>query len=77
MRQGEVMTTTARQASDRLTIALLTIAAKGQRAHCSDVETHHYWTSEHPAERARAALACRGCPVGRECGEAAEANDER
>jgi hypothetical protein len=71
------MNTSARLASDKLTIAPLTIAVKGQRAHCSDVATHHYWTSEHPAERARAALACHGCPVGRECGEAAEANDER
>jgi hypothetical protein len=70
-------TATARLASDRLTIALLNSAVRGERPHCSDVETHHYWTSEHPAERALAALACRGCPVGRQCGEAAEANDER
>jgi hypothetical protein len=71
------MTASARLASDRLTIALLNAAVRGERPHCSDVETHNYWTGEHPAERALAALACRGCPVGRECGEAAEANDER
>ena len=74
------MTTTARDArlaSDRLTIALLTIAVQGLRAHCSDVATHHYWTSDHPVERALAVRACRGCPVFVECGEAADANDER
>jgi Transcription factor WhiB len=70
-------TATARQASDRLTIALLTIATQGLRVHCSDPVTHHYWTSEHEAERRLAQLACRDCPVGRECGEAADANDER
>jgi hypothetical protein len=67
----------ARQASDKLTIALLTIAVEGLRAHCSDVATHHYWTSEHPSERVLAVRACRGCPVLRECGAAAQANDER
>jgi hypothetical protein len=59
-------TATARQASDRLTIALLTIATQGLRVHCSDPVTHHYWTSEHEAERRLAQLACRDCPVGRE-----------
>jgi len=67
----------ARQASDRLTIALLNAAVRGERSHCSDVATHHHWTSEHPAERVRAALACRGCPVTAECLTAAIANDER
>lgn len=67
----------AAAASDRLTIALLTAAAHGLRAHCSDAETHHYWTSEEPRERALAVRACSGCPVWDECGAAAEANDER
>jgi hypothetical protein len=67
----------ARQASDALTRRLLELASQGQRVHCSDPETHHYWTSEHPAERALAALACRGCPATAECLEAAQANDER
>lgn len=67
----------AARASDRLTVPLLTIASQGVRTNCSDPETHHYWTSEHEAERRLAARACTGCPVGRECGEAAEANDER
>jgi hypothetical protein len=67
----------ASQASDKLTIALLTIASQGLRTNCSDPETHHYWTSEHQAERRLAVRACRGCPVLVECGEAATANDER
>jgi hypothetical protein len=33
--------TTARVASDRLTRALLILAAKGERTHCSDPATHH------------------------------------
>jgi Transcription factor WhiB len=70
-------TATARQASDKLTIALLTIASQGLKVHCGQPETHHYWTSEYEAERRLAQLACDGCPVGRPCGEAAEANDER
>jgi hypothetical protein len=69
--------TRAAQASDKLTVALLTIASQGIRTNCSDPETHHYWTSEHPPERRLAARACHGCPVLVECGEAAEANDER
>jgi Transcription factor WhiB len=67
----------ARRASDKLTVALLNAAVRGERAHCSDPATHHYWTSEHPAERSLAALACRGCPVAAECLAAAIANDER
>ena len=31
----------ASQASDALTVALLNIAARGERAHCSDPATHH------------------------------------
>jgi hypothetical protein len=69
--------TRAAQASDRLTVALLTIASQGIRTNCSDPETHHYWTSEHPPERKLAARACTGCPVSAECLAAALANDER
>jgi hypothetical protein len=69
--------TSARVVTDQLTRALLNIAARGQRTHCSDPTSHHLWLSEHPGERAIAAMLCRGCPVITECGEAAEANDER
>jgi hypothetical protein len=43
------------EANEALTRALLTIASQGQRTHCSDPETHHYWTSEREAERRRPA----------------------
>ena len=56
-------TMTARRATDALTRALITIAAKGERTHCSDSETHHLWLSEHEPERAEAAKLCRGCPA--------------
>ena len=54
------MTTTAArlrasQASDVLTVALLTIASQGLRTHCSDPTSHHLWTSEYPQDRAIAA----------------------
>jgi hypothetical protein len=67
----------ATEASDRLTVALLTIASQGLRTNCSEPQTHHYWTSEHAAERKLAVRACAGCPVLQECGEAAGANAER
>jgi hypothetical protein len=69
--------TDARAASDKLTMALIAMAAKELRPHCSDPESHLMWLSEHPQERAQAALMCGGCPVIAECGDAADANDER
>jgi hypothetical protein len=71
------MSNKGRQASDRLTVALLTAAAQGLRAHCSDPETHHHWLSEFPEERKLAMRACRGCVVFEECGAAARANREQ
>jgi hypothetical protein len=44
--------TTAR--TDQLTLALLGLAARGERTHCSDPTTHHLWLSEHEVERAAA-----------------------
>jgi hypothetical protein len=54
----------ASQASDRLTVALLTIASQGVRTNCSDPETHHYWTSEHAAERKLASFVQGDCLLG-------------
>jgi hypothetical protein len=71
------MTCRGREASDRLTTALVTMASQGRRPNCSDPESHRLWLSEHPQERAQAALMCGGCPVLTECGDAAEANGER
>jgi hypothetical protein len=66
-----------REASDRLTRALLELAASGLRTHCSDVEKHSDWISESDGERALAALWCRGCPALPPCLDAAQANRER
>jgi hypothetical protein len=42
--------TGALAASDQLTLALLNMAARGERTHCSDPTTHHLWLSEHEGE---------------------------
>jgi hypothetical protein len=67
----------AARASERLTKALINVAAQGLRVHCSDPITSHLWLSEHPAERAEAARLCQGCPVEIECWVASVARNER
>ena len=67
----------ARVASDALTLALVNAATQGVKPRCADPETHTYWLSEHPGDRAQAVRWCRGCPVLEPCGEAAQANNER
>jgi hypothetical protein len=64
-------------ASDALTTALLQLAARGQRTHCSDPELHNYWLSENPTHRAVAATLCTGCPVLDPCRDTAELHGER
>lgn len=49
-----------RHESDQLTQALISIAARGLRSHCSDAGTGGLWLSEHQAERAEAIKLCRG-----------------
>jgi hypothetical protein len=76
------MTTTARQAfkgaaSERLVRALINAAAAGLRTHCSDGASKHMWLSDDEQERAVAVELCSGCPVIRECGEAASARGEK
>jgi hypothetical protein len=61
-------------AAERFNIALITTASQGLRPHCSDAGTGDLWISEHPADRAEAALLCAGCPVFDPCGDAAEAD---
>lgn len=56
------MTAKGALASNELTRALINIAARGERTHCSDPETHHYWLSEHDTERAIAITLCDHCP---------------
>jgi hypothetical protein len=67
----------AARAGERLTKALVDLAAQGLRTHCSDPESHHLWLSEDAEERARAVKLCRGCPIIGPCGEAASARRER
>jgi hypothetical protein len=54
-------------ASARLVKALIDLAARGLRTHCSDPATAHLWLSDHEAERAQAARLCNGCLVALEC----------
>jgi hypothetical protein len=63
--------------ADQLTFALLAMAERGERTHCSDASAEHLWLSEHEAERALAAQLCRHCPVEAECLASALLNDER
>jgi hypothetical protein len=69
--------TAASAASDALTLALLGLAATGERTHCSDPTSHHLWLSEHDHERATAVMLCDHCPVLTVCRETAELRDER
>jgi Transcription factor WhiB len=69
--------TNARAASDPLTLALLNLAARGERTHCSDPASHYLWLSEHDNERAVAAMLCDHCPVLQVCRDTAEQRDER
>ena len=63
-----------RAASDRLTAALLTLAARGQSPPCTADDR---WLSEDQDERATAARLCAGCPVLEPCRMAAAAQGER
>jgi hypothetical protein len=62
--------------TEALTRALINIAARGLRTHCSDPGTSEMWVSDHPGERSRAVGLCHGCPVIKECRTAADARDE-
>jgi hypothetical protein len=64
-------------ATERLTQALITIASKGLRPHCSDAGTSELWLSDHPGERAEAVKLRRGCPVLNPGRQAADARDVR
>ena len=69
--------TAARVASDQLTRALLDMAARGERTHCSDPATHHLWLSEDQRDRDIAVMMCTHCPVLTVCRDTAELRDER
>jgi hypothetical protein len=65
------------QAGERLTKALGDLARLGVFPNCGDPSTGWMWLSEQAQDRAQAVKLCRGCPIFRECGEAASAQRER
>ena len=60
---------TRRIATDTLTRALLDLAGRGERTHCSDPTSHYLWLSERDHERATAVMWCDHCPVLTVCRE--------
>lgn len=75
------MTTTPQRnavaASEWFNQALVSMAARGERTHCSDVGTAGLWLSESEGDRREAEALCIGCPVIEPCGQSAEARQER
>ena len=69
--------TAARVASDQLTLALLAMAARGERTHCSDSASRHLWLSDHEAERQVVVLLSDHCPVLTVCRDTAHQRGER
>jgi hypothetical protein len=72
-----VISTRGRAETECLTRALIDLAVRGLRTHCSDAGSSEMWVSDHPAERTTATRLCVGCPVIKECRQAADARDER
>ncbi|MGD7707009.1 WhiB family transcriptional regulator [Microlunatus sp. Y2014] len=66
-----------RTATDRLTGALVTLAAAGERPPCGSFGAAELWTSDDADDRKTAAYWCDGCPIITACGEAADENNER
>jgi hypothetical protein len=66
-RRDRHMSGRGREATDLLTRALLDMAARGERANCSDPITHDLWLSDSDSERAVAVQLCRHCPVETVC----------
>jgi Transcription factor WhiB len=57
------------QATDRLTRALITTAARGIRPRCGDYETSYLWLSEDAKERRHTARMCVGCQLLEPCAD--------
>lgn len=55
-----------------LDMALVDLAARGERPRCGWPGIAEWFTSESRADRARAARRCAACPVFFECGAVAE-----
>lgn len=50
-----------------LSLALVALAATGQRPRCGDLDTRDRWTSDDAADREWAAYQCKGCPLADPC----------
>lgn len=68
---------TRSEASEQLHRALITLAGQGQQPPCTDLVVRHLWTSEQAIDREQAVTLCTDCPIRRECGQAASAQEER
>lgn len=66
-----------RTATDRLTGALVSMAAAGERPPCGAFGAAELWVSDDPGDRSIAAYWCEGCPVFDYCEAAADENNER
>ena len=64
-------------AGERLTQALINLAARGQQTPCQDPKLGHLWLSDYEQERDVARTLCGGCPASLQCWDAARARDER
>jgi hypothetical protein len=64
-------------ATQRLNIALVTMAANGERPRCADPVTRDMWTSDDQHDRDVAARWCTGCVVLTLCADAAEEREEK
>jgi hypothetical protein len=73
---ARVKTMRGRAAAERLNRALLEMASRRLRTHCSDYGAD-LWTSDKLEERREAARLCQGCPVQTECLSAAQARREK
>lgn len=64
-------------AQERLDLALITLAAQGRRPRCGEYGAGELWTSDDLEDRRQAVARCRGCPVLKECGAAADERREK
>ena len=65
------------RARNRLDVALVVMAATGERPPCGEFGAHDSWLSEDARVRAAAAEACGPCPLLELCGAAAVEGREK
>jgi hypothetical protein len=64
-------------AGQRLTMALLILAASGGRPPRDEYGSHELWCSDDADERRLAVARCQACPVIRRCGDTADEHVEQ